>query len=82
VKFPHSGKWGGDLKGGSGMDARELYDCLVTLIDVTGDPSVDVCMIGLTMVGVVVEIGGEEISPSVICAIFEFGGGGIQGITL
>jgi len=33
-------------------------------------------MISLTRIGVlVVEIGGEEISPSVICAIFEFGGG-------
>jgi hypothetical protein len=59
--------------GGMVWSTRELYDCVVTLIDVTGDLFVGVYMLGLTMVGVVVvEI---EISPSVICAIFEFGGG-------
>jgi len=62
--------------GGMVWSARELWDGVVTLIDVRDDLSVSVCMVGLTMVGVVVVgVGGEEISPSVICEIFEFGGG-------
>jgi hypothetical protein len=60
VKFPRLAKCGGDLNGGMVWSARELYDGLVTLIGVTGDPSVGVCMLGLPMVGVVVvEIWGE-----------------------
>ena len=47
-----------------------------TLIDVRDDPTVSVCMLGLTMVAlVVVEIWGEIFPHSVICAIFEIGGG-------
>ena len=62
--------------GGMVWNARELWDGVVTLIDVRDDLSVSVCMVGLTMVGVVVVgVGGEKISPSVIFEIFEFGGG-------
>ena len=46
--------------GGMVWSARELWDGVVTLIDVRDDPSVSACMVGLTRIGVgVVEIWGE-----------------------
>ena len=46
--------------GGVVWSARELYDGVVTLIDVTSDPSISVCMLGLIRkVMLVVEIWGE-----------------------
>jgi len=63
--------------GGMVWSARELFCGLVTLIDVTCDPVVGVCMLDLTRTAVVViEMDGELSPHSVICAIFEGGGGG------
>jgi hypothetical protein len=62
--------------GGMVWSARELFYGLVTLIDITCDLSVSVGVLSLTMVAlVVVEIWGEIPPHSVICAIFEIGGG-------
>ena len=49
--------------GGMVWSARELWDGVVTLIDVRGDPPVSGCMLGLTMVAIVVVGMGGEIPP-------------------
>ena len=49
--------------GGMVWSARELWDGVVTLIDVRDDLSVSVCMLGLTMVAIVVVGMGGEIPP-------------------
>ena len=49
--------------GGMVWNARELWDGVVTLIDVRDDLSVSVCMVGLTMVAMVVVEKGVEIPP-------------------
>jgi hypothetical protein len=63
--------------GGMVWNARELFYGLATLMNGTSDLSVGVCMLGLTRTAVVVvEMDGELSPHSVICAIFESGGGG------
>jgi hypothetical protein len=49
--------------GGMVWSARELWDGVVTLIDVRDDLSVSICMLGLTMVGVVVVEMEGQIPP-------------------
>ena len=49
------------------LSAKELCYGVATLIDVRRDPSVSVCMLGLTRIGVVVvEMQGEIPPPGVI----------------
>jgi hypothetical protein len=76
LNSPTQGDWLEISLGGMVWSARELYDALVTLIDV-GDGSLAVeDMVRWTRIGVVaVEMEGQMSPHSVICAIFEIGGG-------
>ena len=62
--------------GGMVWSGRELHYSHVILIEVGYDPTARFCILGLVSLSLMAaEIWGEHSPHSVICAIFEFGGG-------
>jgi hypothetical protein len=73
---PTLGDWLEISMGGMVWIARELYDGLVTLIDVGDESLAGEDLVSWTRIGVVsVEMEGELSPHSVVWAIFEIGGG-------